>query len=205
MPLVKTQAEGINLADTFAFTGTVSGAGTRKLLRTITISSSTSSVDFVHGSNGVVLDSTHMRYEITIDAMIPVTNGANIRVYLSSDSGSSFYGNSTYNVITHRSYTNGSTTNQDATYANDYASHNYNGLSSNSAHGGGHGTVTFSNWGGARRATLNGEYWGYGDSYYIITQSMGAYESNSTTINAIRIAFSSGNIASGIFKLFGVL
>ena len=26
MPLVKTQAEGINLADTFAFTGTVSGA-----------------------------------------------------------------------------------------------------------------------------------------------------------------------------------
>jgi hypothetical protein len=27
MPLVKTQAEGINLADTFAFTGTVSGAG----------------------------------------------------------------------------------------------------------------------------------------------------------------------------------
>lgn len=27
MPLVKTQAEGINLADTFAFTGTVSGVG----------------------------------------------------------------------------------------------------------------------------------------------------------------------------------
>lgn len=27
MPLVKTQAEGINLADTFAFSGTVSGAG----------------------------------------------------------------------------------------------------------------------------------------------------------------------------------
>ena len=27
MPLVKTQAEGINLADTFAFTGTITGAG----------------------------------------------------------------------------------------------------------------------------------------------------------------------------------
>ncbi len=33
MPLVKTQAEGINLADTFAFTGTVSGAG--KVLQTV--------------------------------------------------------------------------------------------------------------------------------------------------------------------------
>jgi hypothetical protein len=31
MPLVKTQAEGINLADTFAFTGTVSGVGVTNL------------------------------------------------------------------------------------------------------------------------------------------------------------------------------
>ena len=35
MPLVKTQAEGINLADTFAFTGTVSGAGGGKLLQAV--------------------------------------------------------------------------------------------------------------------------------------------------------------------------
>tara|TARA_B100000886_G_C20420154_1_gene491138 strand:+ start:1086 stop:1607 length:522 start_codon:yes stop_codon:yes gene_type:complete len=33
MPLVKTQAEGINLADTFAFSGTVSGAGGGKILK----------------------------------------------------------------------------------------------------------------------------------------------------------------------------
>lgn len=35
MPLVKTQAEGINLADTFAFSGTVSGVGGGKLLQTL--------------------------------------------------------------------------------------------------------------------------------------------------------------------------
>ena len=33
MPLVKTQAEGINLADTFAFTGTLSGVG--KILQAV--------------------------------------------------------------------------------------------------------------------------------------------------------------------------
>ena len=39
MPLVKTQAEGINLADTFAFSGTVSGVGT--ILQTVNTSFTT--------------------------------------------------------------------------------------------------------------------------------------------------------------------
>ena len=42
MPLVKTQAEGINLADTFAFTGTVSGAGGGKILQVKTSGNITS-------------------------------------------------------------------------------------------------------------------------------------------------------------------
>ena len=33
MALTKLQAEGLNLADTFAFTGTVSGAGGGKILQ----------------------------------------------------------------------------------------------------------------------------------------------------------------------------
>ena len=36
MTLIKTQAEGINLADTFAFTGTVSGAGAMQLVSSST-------------------------------------------------------------------------------------------------------------------------------------------------------------------------
>ena len=35
MPLIKLQAEGLNLADTFAFSGTVSGAGGGKVLQTV--------------------------------------------------------------------------------------------------------------------------------------------------------------------------
>ena len=42
MAIDKIQAEGINLADTFAFTGTVTGAGNLTLLNTTTLSSSTS-------------------------------------------------------------------------------------------------------------------------------------------------------------------
>ena len=38
-----------------------------------------------------------------------------------------------------------------------------------------------------------------------MTQSLGAYESNSVTIDAIRIKATSDDIASGIFKLYGIV
>ena len=205
MPLVKTQAEGINLADTFAVSGTVTGAGTRKLLRTITISSATSSVDFVHGANDVVLDTSYPRYEILINSFVPETNGQHIRVFVSSNAGSSYYGDSAYNCITHRSYTNTSTTATDVTYFNDFAGYNYHGISNTANKGGGHGTLTFHNLGGARRTVIHGDFWAFGDTYYIMTQSLGAYESNSVTIDAIRIKATSDDIASGIFKLYGIV
>ena len=71
--------------------------------------------------------------------------------------------------------------------------------------GGGHGTLTFHNLGGARRTVIHGDFWAFGDTYYIMTQSLGAYESNSVTIDAIRIKATSGDVASGIFKLYGVI
>ena len=52
MPLIKLQSEGLNLADNFAFTGTITGAGGGKILQVVTAtdgsglsSSSTSYVD----------------------------------------------------------------------------------------------------------------------------------------------------------------
>ena len=46
MPLSKIQAESMNLADTYAFTGTVSGAGNLNLVTSTTISSGASSAIF---------------------------------------------------------------------------------------------------------------------------------------------------------------
>ena len=55
MPLTKLQAEGLNLADTFAFTGTVSGAGGGKILQVVSATDSTqrttTSTSYVTGSN----------------------------------------------------------------------------------------------------------------------------------------------------------
>ena len=64
MAIDKIQAEGINLADTFAFTGTVSGTPSNLvLIKTISISDDTT-VSFVNGANDVVFDSTYKVYKV---------------------------------------------------------------------------------------------------------------------------------------------
>ena len=71
--------------------------------------------------------------------------------------------------------------------------------------GGVHGTIQVSGIGNAARTVINGQYWGFGGSYYHTTRSSGAYESDSVVINAIRIAATSGDISAGIFKIYGVV
>ena len=51
MPLTKTQADGINLADTFAFTGTVSGAG--DVTTSTAITKGSASINVLSGLNKV--------------------------------------------------------------------------------------------------------------------------------------------------------
>lgn len=196
----------LNLGSNFAFTGTVSGVGTRKLLRTVTISSNTASVEFIHGSNNIVLDSTYSRYEITIDSAVAETGGQQINLYTSSDSGSSYHGDGTYNSTYHRHYSNGSSTGNDSAYVNDFALNADQGTGANANRGGITGYIVVDNLGTAHRTVFNGQFFAFGhSSFYIHTNSIGAYESLTTVINGIKISFRSGGILSGIFKIYGVL
>ena len=100
MPLVKKQAEGINLADTFAFTGTVSGAG--KVLQVVSVDSSTtqstSSAGTYIASSGVTLSitpsSTSSKVLTILSPSLRVYensgNNANMRFALSRNGGSSY-------------------------------------------------------------------------------------------------------------------
>jgi len=206
MALSKIQAESMNLADTYAFSGTVSGAGTKILLRDVTISSATSSVEFVHGSNGVVFDTTYSRYELNIDKVVAGTNNAHIELFASSNAGSSYYGDNAYNLVIDRSYTDsGSTTTRDIVYDNDFFATNRQNVGSDVAHGGVNGTVILTAMGTTNRTVAYSNFWAFGgSSYHIQTMSLGSYASNSVAINAVKWAFASGDIASGRFKLYGV-
>ena len=71
MPLTKTQAEGINLADTFAFTGTVTGAG--GLVSATEVDASGTQVDFTSIPDGVkhikVIDKVY-QYQVEVEHQI---------------------------------------------------------------------------------------------------------------------------------------
>ena len=119
MPLVKTQAEGINLADTFAFTGTVSGAGT--LVKLLEQDISTSGGTFV--VNNTYINSTYDSYLILYEIHTSTQDEVQMQVkfYLtttaSGDEGSIISGN-------HHSYGNSQLGMNSSTSA--YRSQNYN-------------------------------------------------------------------------------
>ena len=97
MPLVKTQAEGINLADTFAFSGTVSGTNTgMDRLLTNTTTSPASSVDI----SNTYINSTYDTYLIVF-RMTPSSDDVHLNITFATD-GSTFqtgniYGSARYN------------------------------------------------------------------------------------------------------------
>jgi hypothetical protein len=83
----------ISNATTIADAGAFSvGLGAMTHIKTLTASSD-ASIQFVHGSNGVVLDSTYPIYKIDIINSHGSANDRNFRVNFSSDGGSN------YNVV----------------------------------------------------------------------------------------------------------
>ena len=205
MALTKLQADGINLSDTFAFTGTVSGTPeTRVLIKTITPSNA-ASVEFIDGSSGVVFDNTYSRYEFTIDTAIPATNQTYIDMKLTSDGGSSYHGDSSYNTVSWRWYSNGSSTSTQVQYFNDFAGNADQQISSSANRSGVNGFITVGNVGATARTIFKSTYYAFGaNGYYIQTETVGAREDSSITVDGVKFNFRSGNITSGTFKLFGV-
>jgi hypothetical protein len=92
MAISLAQASSMDLSQDYNFTGTVTGMGTAgamTLIKTLTASSS-SSLSFVNGSNGVVLDSTYKAYKFVFKNIHLETDNANFIFNGSTDSGSNY-------------------------------------------------------------------------------------------------------------------
>ena len=92
MTLSKLDANSFDLTDNYAFTGTTTGlVSTQKLFLIKNIdASSSSTVDFVNGSNSVVLDNTYKTYLFRIINVHPSTNSGGFAVNFSIDTGSNY-------------------------------------------------------------------------------------------------------------------
>ena len=198
MAIDKIQSESINLADNFAFTGTVSGAGTHNLLGSSTVSSSTASVTFT--------SSTFTGFDIYMVEGImiqPVNDNVKLRCRVAGADGVIDTG-SIYNyaykglVSTGGDVDNGNQTQAQYLLYGDTVS-----TGSETDEG-----LTFRMWvSGVADSTVFTQFHSIGvsvGSNYCVNMSSACniYEANTTT--KLQFDFSSGNIAKGTFKIYGV-
>ena len=209
MAIDKIQAEGINLADTFAFTGTVSGTPSDMvLIKTISISDDTT-VSFVNGANDVVFDSTYKVYKVFGTSLnVRDQDSVEVGFKASLDGGSNY--NVTKRIVGYKNNIGGSgDTNTSNTV---YSSADQTGLGVFSLNIDGdqaENTVDFemtiynpaktSGYKGVRVLSTFRRTGGYGEM-----SDVSMLVATNSAINAFQIGLSASNIDTGFISLYGV-
>jgi len=199
MALTKVQADGINLADTFAFTGTVSGSG-MNLLLDATISSAVSEYDI----SSTYINSTYDTYYLDAE-LLPDTDNVYgyIRVFVG---GSVITSGNEYGTETQRiggAYSSGGINSNGTNffYLNSTQCGNADGEGITVSC---HMQNTNST---ARPFCISGiSNWYYTDGNHNATVFGGGLlpANRADVVNGIRLLFNAGNIASGTVKLYGL-
>ena len=198
MALSKIQAESMNLADTYAFTGTVSGAGGLVKLNTTNITSSTALITF---DNTLITD-TYNKYIIEYEGLKPVTDAVAFRSRYSTNNGSSFI-TGTFNYGYQYTALGASSSGGSGTTKSNYAVNDY--PAGNNANHQYAGTYHIN---GMRDSgsylTIRHEWIQENQTDNTYVSQEGWVIEDVSVINFIEFSFASGNIADGTFTLFGV-
>ena len=211
MALSKLDANSFDLTDNYAFTGTTSGVtSTQKLFLIKNIdASSSSTVDFVNGSSGVVLDNTYKTYLFRIINVHPSTNTGGFAVNFSIDTGSNYNVTKTTNVYVAQHQESGSggqvgyqsgydlaqsTSDQEITQ-NIYSTDDNSGC----------GNLYLFN---PSNTTFVKQFISETGSMFANARAwhnfVGGYCNTTSAIDAVRFKFDTGNIDSGRIALYGI-
>lgn len=182
--------------------------GALTLIKSITASSS-ASIEFIHGTDGVVLDGTYSSYVFSFINIHPQTDAVKFNFNMSTDGGSNY--NVTKTTTYFKSYHNEADSSAGLTYESSYdlaQSTAYQQLAENIGNDNDQcfvGILELFNL----SSTVFVKHFLYqgsdlnNDDYNFRTQVAG-YGNTTSAVNAIRFQFNSGNIDDGIIKLYGV-
>ena len=203
MALVKYNNNSIS-----AVTSTGLAEGSLVPIKTLTASSS-ATLSFVHGTDGVVLDSTYPIYKFEFINCHPATNNTPFKFQVSTDGGSNY--NTTLTSTTFRAYH----------YENGSAAALEYRTGDDQAQGTAFQQIT-NNVGNANDESLAGTLFLYNPSsttfvkhfmcntneYNATVVSLNyftaGYFNTTSAINAVQFKFDSGNIDAGKIKLYGI-
>ena len=203
MALVKYNDNSIS-----AVTSTGLAEGSLVPIKTLTASSS-STLSFVDGSDGVVLDSTYPIYKFEFNNIHPATNNVNLQFNMSSDGGSNY--NITKTTTQFRAshgeddggatleYRSGEDLAQSTSFQSLIDSTGNDNDQSTS------GTLTLYN----PSSTVFVKHFisnmnGYRQNDQTTNVYTAGYGNTTSSIDAVRFQMSSGNIDSGTIKLYGI-
>ena len=182
--------------------------GSMTLIKTITISSGTSTVSFVHGASSVVLDGTYPVYKFVYTSVHPAEEGAIFQVGFRD--GSSSYDATKTSVLFEPIANEGDSSAeiayqpaQDLAQGTGFQTLLRNNGNGNDECGSGEmllfnpSSTTFSKHFLARGC-------GHHQSNYTYTDYTAGYCNVTAAIDAVQFKFHSDNIDSGTFKLYGI-
>ena len=197
-------SNGTTIADAGAFSVSL---GSKVLIKTTTVSSPVSNVTFVHGTSGVVLDSTYPIYQFVFLNCLPSSDGVKLKYNFSIDTGSN------YNVTKTSDNFYAGHTEADATGfgfdsgLNQSTSDAFGtvGAIGSAADEGCSGEMFLFN---PSSTTFVKNFMGkvtiYGSNPQSQITYTGGYCNTTSAVDGVRINFESGNIASGVIKLYGI-
>ena len=203
MSIVKLNNNGVKNATAF---GSITGLGDLALIKKITASSS-ASISFVNGASSVVLDSTYKEYIFIFNNIHPATDGANFTYQFSIDGGSN-YNTTITSTAFNAQITEG---NSDAVLAYQAGSDLAQGT----------GFSPIKSVGGDNDQSLSGTARLFEPSSTVFVKHFlqrgnvcftgrsvdvfhAGYANTTSAVDAIDFKFSSGNIDSGVIKMYGV-
>tara|TARA_R100001244_G_scaffold78487_1_gene61934 strand:+ start:50 stop:706 length:657 start_codon:yes stop_codon:yes gene_type:complete len=174
------------------------GGGAWTLIKTETASDD-SEIEFADGASSVVFDSTYKMYCIIGQSIVSASNNIELDLYTSNDAGSSY--ETSYDATDCRSISNSTSIN---------ISNNDDRIGHSGSYGNASGkcgsvvvwipspsdTGTFH--------TVYGESMLNDDQGNIRRCMFGGMHETAEAFNAIKFEFSSGNVASGTFSLYGI-
>ena len=205
MSIVKLNNQAVKNATSF---GSISSLGSMVFIKKLTASSS-ATLSFVDGSDGVVLDDTYKEYMFTFNNIHPSTNATNFEFNLSTDSGSNY--NVAKTTTFFEAYHNEAGTDQSLNYVasydlaqgsgyqilasaigndNDQANSGYLQLFNPSS------TTFVKHFIATINRTYHGDYTGQDFS--------AGYGNTTSAVNGIRFKMASGNIDAGDICLYGI-
>jgi hypothetical protein len=183
--------------------------GSQVLLAELTASAS-SSLDFATrnaaGQSGAMFQSDYDEYIVEFINVLPGTNSVGFWIRMSTDGGASYDSGNNYRFANYLVNDSGSfSTNSVAASSTSRVTVASETVSSTAANGGICGNVKLTNpLSATQHKTVNGQTAAlYADGNWYNALTAGAYKST-TAVNAIQFLMSSGTIASGTIRIYGL-